>query len=216
MKLRTFFAKTGDGILAALIHAVYFIWNGAVHVLYRPKVTYQDEAVREKLKRPCILIANHTSHNDGSFVPQVLWRKKIYVLVTTKWYNKKLLRVFFSHLRYIPIDLAEMDNSWLEKAQDVIKRGSSVLIFPEGRLSKDGSLGEFHPGFLMLARFTDVPVIPLAITGGYKKFHRQRITVGSEITFDVHAKGRPSVILKEGARICREQVESMLTGMNEQ
>lgn len=85
-----------------------------------------------------------------------------------------------------------------------------MLIFPEGKLSKDGRLSKFQPGFLMLARLTDAPVIPLAISGGYRKFHRQNVVVGSVNTFDVHAKGRPSVILREGAASCQRQLEVML------
>lgn len=208
--MKRLLSGAADKCLSALIHAAYFIWTGISHVLYLPKVTYEDETVKDIFKEPCILIANHTSHSDGSFIPQVFWRKKINVLVTTKWYDKKVLHVFFSHLRYIPINLKEMDNSWIEKAVELIKKGESVLIFPEGKLSKDGTLGEFHPGFLMLARLTDVPVIPLAISGGYRKFHRQSIAVGSVNTFDVHAKGRPSVVLKEGASSCRQQIEAML------
>ena len=132
------------------------------------------------------------------------------MLVTTKWYDKKMLHTFFTHLRYIPINLKEMDNSWMDRAVEAIKRGESVLIFPEGKLSKDGKLSEFQPGFLMLARLTDAPVIPLAISGGYRKFHRQSVVVGSVNTFDVHAKGRPSVILREGAASCQRQLEDML------
>ena len=98
----------------------------------------------------------------------------------------------------------------MDKAVEAIKRGESVLIFPEGKLSKDGKLSEFQPGFLMLARLTDAPVIPLAISGGYRKFHRQSVVVGSVNTFDVHAKGRPSVILREGAAGCQRQLEDML------
>lgn len=210
MMIKTFFAKAGDTCLSVLIYAAYLIWTGITHVLYLPKVTYSDKTVKEKMKGPCILIANHTSHKDGSFVPQVFWRRRIHTLVTTKWYDKKFLHVFFSHLRYIPINLNEMDNSWLEKAQEIIKQKDTVLIFPEGKLSKDGSLGEFLPGFLLLARQSDVPVIPLAVSGGYKAFRRQHILVGSEIAFDVHAKGRPSVILREGAEVCRRQIEEML------
>ena len=208
--MKRLLSRAADKCISALIHVAYFIWTGISHVLYLPKVTYEDETVKDKLKGPCILIANHTSHNDGSFIPQVFWKKKLHVLVTTKWYDKKMLHIFFSHLRYIPINLKEMDNSWMEKAVEVIKNGESVLIFPEGKLSKDGTLGEFHPGFLMLARLTDAPVIPLAISGGYRKFHRQSIAVGSVNTFDVHAKGRPSVVLKEGASSCRQQIEDML------
>ena len=98
----------------------------------------------------------------------------------------------------------------MDRAVEAIKRGESVLIFPEGKLSKDGKLSEFQPGFLMLARLTDAPVIPLAISGGYRKFHRQSVVVGSVNIFDVHAKGRPSVILREGAASCQRQLEDML------
>lgn len=63
-------------------------------MLYLPKITYEDKAVKQKLREPCILIANHTSHNDGSFIPQVFWRSRINVLVTTKWYDKKMLHTF--------------------------------------------------------------------------------------------------------------------------
>lgn len=208
--MKNFFAKLGDRCLGAFIHAAFFIWTGITHVLYLPKITYEDKSVKKLLKKPCILIANHTSHNDGSFIPQVFWRSRINVLVTTKWYDKKLLHVFFTHLRYIPINLKEMDNSWMDRAVEAIRRGESVLIFPEGKLSKEGKLSEFQPGFLMLARLTDAPVIPLAISGGYRKFHRQKVAVGSVNTFDVHAKGRPSAILREGAASCQRQLENML------
>lgn len=202
--------RIGDAILTGLIRFVYFLWGVGTHILYMPKITYLDKESKKALKKPCIVIANHTSHTDGSFIPQIFPGKKLYVLVTTKWYDKPALKVFFTHLRYIPIDLKTMDNSWMDKAKDIIGKGGSVVIFPEGKLSTTGELEEFHPGFLMLARHTDVPVIPMAISGGYKKFHRQRVVVGSEIAFDVHAKGRPSVIMKEGANYCQEQIKSML------
>lgn len=119
-----FLAKVGDRCLGAVIHAAFFVWTGITHVLYLPKITYEDKAVKQKLREPCILIANHTSHNDGSFIPQVFWRSRINVLVTTKWYDKKMLHTFFTHLRYIPINLKEMDNSWMDRAVEAIKEAS--------------------------------------------------------------------------------------------
>lgn len=208
--MKNILKKTGHSILFVIIHIAYEIWTLGTWILYRPKITYTEGADKTCLKSPCILIANHTSHKDGSFVPQALHGCKMHVLVTSKWYQKKMLNVFFRNLRYIPINLKEMDNSWIEKAKKVIEDGESVLIFPEGVLSKDGTLGEFHPGFLMLSRLTDAPVVPLAISGGYRKLHRQHILIGKKIDFDVHKAGRPSVIMKEGAEMCRKQMEDML------
>lgn len=212
--MKNFLKKTGHSILSVVIHIAYKIWTLGTWILYRPKITYEDGADKACLKQPCILIANHTSHKDGSFVPQALCRCKMYVLVTSKWYDKKMINVFFKNLRYIPINLNEMDNSWIDTARKVMENGYSVLIFPEGKLSKDGKLGEFYPGFLMLSRLTDAPVIPVAVSGGYRKLHRQHILIGRKIDFDVHKAGRPSLIMKEGAEVCRQQMERMLEEIN--
>lgn len=200
-----------NGILCGLARMIYFFWTIGTKIMYCPKVIYEDRAVKEILKKePCILIANHTSHSDGSFVPQALPGRNPYVLVTRKWYDKKAINWLFRNLCYIPINLNDMDNEWMEKCETVLRRRENVLIFPEGQLSKDGKLGEFQPGFLMLARHTDAKVIPMVIRGGYRKFHRQKLVIGSVLEMDVHQKGRPSVILMQGAQKCRESIQEML------
>ena len=204
--------KALRAVVKAIVHAGFAVWAALTWIAYRPKIVYEDPSVREKLKsEACILAANHTSHHDGSFIPQALCRCKMYVVVTTKWYNKKALHWLFKTLRSIPIDLNNMDSEWMEKSEKALKDGCSVLIFPAGKLVRDGTLGELHPGFLMLAKFTNAPVIPLISRGGYRLFHRQELIVGSEIAFDVHAKGRPSVVMHEGAEVCKEQMEKLLT-----
>lgn len=208
---KNIFQKIGWGVSTGAIRVVFFLWGVLNRILYVPKVTYDSPEVKKLLKdRPCILIANHTSHNDGSFIPQVLGGRKIWVLITAKWYDKPKLNWMFRRLRYIRINLTEMDNSWMEIARQKIEAGYSVLIFPEGKLGKDGVIGEFLPGFLMLARHTDAPVVPMTIRGGYRKFHRESVRVGSPVDFDVHKKGRPSQILKEGADVCRTRIVEMM------
>ena len=206
------FKRTGSAIVHGIIHFIYFIWSVADLIIFLPKIEYEDEESKRLMNSdtPCILIGNHTSHNDGFFVPQALFKKKMYVLVTNKWYGKKSLNIFFRHLRYIPIDLNTLDTGWLESCKEVMDKGCSVLIFPEGKIEREGYVHEFLPGFLMLAKRTDAPIIPLAITGGYRKFRRQHILVGKKIEYDVKQKGRPSQIFKEGADICKTQIEDML------
>lgn len=197
-------------ITHGVVHFIYGAWTLYTWIIYRPKIVYMDKSMKKTLRsQACILIANHTSHNDGSFVPQAMRRVKPYVLVTRKWYDKKCFNWLFRHLRYIPINLADMDNEWMDKSEKVLEKGDSILIFPEGQLSKDGTLGQFFPGFLMLARHTDAPVIPVVINGGYRKFHRQTLTVGTPIEADIHRKGRPSQILSEAAVVCRERMLAM-------
>jgi len=48
---------------------------------------------------------------------------------------------------------------------DLLTDGWSVLIFPEGRRSDDGSVTEFRPGIGMIGSRLDVPVIPVRLEG---------------------------------------------------
>lgn len=207
-----FIKKAAGLLLKGFVRVVWSIWTLLTWTVYRPRIVYEDETVKKRLvNEPCILVSNHTSHHDGSFIPQVLRKCPMNVVVTKKWYNKKAYNWMFRNLRYISIDLDSMSSEWIEKAEAALHRKESVLIFPAGKLIQDGSLGELHPGFLMLAKFTDAPVIPLISRGGYKPFRRQELIVGSEIAFDVHMKGRPSVVMREGTEVCKKQMERMLT-----
>jgi long-chain acyl-CoA synthetase len=50
-------------------------------------------------------------------------------------------------------------------AGELIEHGESVLIFPEGELTKDGSVMSFRPGIGLLASQLKVPVVPVRIEG---------------------------------------------------
>jgi 1-acyl-sn-glycerol-3-phosphate acyltransferase len=55
----------------------------------------------------------------------------------------------------------------IEEAVSKLAAGASVLIFPEGTRSKDGSLLPFMKGAFSLAARAAAPVVPMAITGTY-------------------------------------------------
>jgi long-chain acyl-CoA synthetase len=63
-------------------------------------------------------------------------------------------------------------------AGQVVDRGYSVLVFPEGRHTLDGKMNPFRAGIGLLAKNLDIPVLPLRIVGLFeikqagKKFAR--------------------------------------------
>lgn len=202
--------RAGKGPLTWFVHLVYAVWSLWNRILFPPKIKYLSPAAKQAMKQPCILIANHTAHTDGYYLPQMLPGKLPYTYVTRKWYDKPGLHWMFSRLPYIPVNLQEMDTTWLGAGAEVLKRGGRVILFPEGKLVTDGSLGEFHPGFLMLAKQTGAPVIPIALCGGYRKFRRKTLLVGMPLELKLNESGRPSVILRREAAVCRTALTRML------
>jgi 1-acyl-sn-glycerol-3-phosphate acyltransferase len=54
------------------------------------------------------------------------------------------------------------------KAKNILRSGSSILVFPEGTRSKSGKLLPFKKGALFLAFVSKAKVVPVAISGSNK------------------------------------------------
>src|SRR5574337_1316320 len=74
------------------------------------------------------------------------------------------------HLRrsgHIPVDRDRPREAMksLEEAAKKIRVGSSVVLFPEGRRSRDGRIGPFKSGSFYLAILSGVPIVPITLNG---------------------------------------------------
>lgn len=56
----------------------------------------------------------------------------------------------------------------IKEGAEKLKKGHSLVIFPEGTRSKGGEVAEFKAGSLRLATDSGVPIVPIAINGTYK------------------------------------------------
>lgn len=67
----------------------------------------------------------------------------------------------------------------MNKAAQKIHDGMSVVIFPEGSRSRDGSIQPFKKGGFTLALKAKVPIVPIAISGSLDVMPRDRFTAAS-------------------------------------
>ena len=67
--------------------------------------------------------------------------------------------------------------SSLHDAIEMVKNGRSIVVFPEGTRSKDGTLGEFKGGAMKIAMETGAKVVPLLLRGT-----RERLEENGKIT----------------------------------
>jgi 1-acyl-sn-glycerol-3-phosphate acyltransferase len=65
----------------------------------------------------------------------------------------------------------------MNKAAQKIREGVSVVIFPEGTRSGDGSIQSFKKGGFTLAVKSKVPIVPIAIAGSREILPKDRLTI---------------------------------------
>ena len=62
----------------------------------------------------------------------------------------------------------------LRSAEDALRSGISLLIFPEGHRTRDGAFREFKRGAFRLAERSSVPVVPIVQRGAWELVHGGR------------------------------------------
>ncbi|HEY4094582.1 MAG TPA: 1-acylglycerol-3-phosphate O-acyltransferase, partial [Baekduia sp.] len=113
---------------------------------------------------PVIFAANHRSFLDP-FVIACMSRRPLYYVAKQELFRKPLTAWFLNSLGAFPIDRGHADEDAMGTARQILQRGDSVLIFPEGTRIRPGSLGSPKRGVGRLALETGAPVIPVAIIG---------------------------------------------------
>lgn len=113
-----------------------------------------------------LFIANHQSNFDIPILVGFVPRDKGFVS------KVEFLRVpvFSRWMRYIGcvfIDRGDARQSLkaINQAVERLKEGHSMVIFPEGTRSMDGTVGQFKSGSLKIALKAKVPIVPVTING---------------------------------------------------
>jgi len=88
-----------------------------------------------KIKRPAILLSNHTSFNDFIYTTAAAYPLRISYLAAAKMFYEKGKRPFLRLARAIPKSLFQSDLRSVVSALDILKQKGVVAIFPEGQIS---------------------------------------------------------------------------------
>jgi len=128
-------------------------------MLWRKRRTFYRERI--DFESPSIIIANHHSFIDILLV--LSFHYKV-VIVTNDWvYNSPFFGNIVRYAHFIPA--TEGIESQVEKMQELVNDGFSVVIFPEGTRSKTNALTRFHKGAFYLSEKLEIDIQPLIIHG---------------------------------------------------
>ena len=143
------------------------------------------------LSGPVIFAANHQSHMDTPVIMWVLparWRYRVAPAMakeffkahffpeqfTRREYATNSLNYYLSALFFNAFPLPQREagaRQALRYAGELLSDGYSILIFPEGRRTKEGEIATFQAGVGMMASRLGVPVVPVRIDGLDRVLH---------------------------------------------
>ena len=133
--------------------------RGMVAVVQRPVV----HGPKPVLDGPAIFIGRHVGLMDPVILMVQYYHQLLHPLVALDYYEKNAFtRAFYTHAQCIPVDRKNHSQQWLEDSIAALRRGESIIIFPEGKRNKEGDdLLPFHTGAVRLAALSGAQVIPV-------------------------------------------------------
>ncbi len=135
------------------------------HILYRVHVSGRHHIPQQGA---AVIVCNHVTYMDALVVMGASTRPTRFVM-DKSISEIPLLKYLFRHAGVIPIcSPKQCENTYnqaFERIHEALNNGELVCIFPEGRLTSNGEIGEFRPGINKILERNPVPVIPMALNG---------------------------------------------------
>ena len=143
------------------------IWGKTLSFIFNIKLIVKG--THNLLDRNYIFAANHASLID---IPLLFIAVNRYTVFIAKSELSKIpiFKSILDRAGFIFVDRKNNDSavkSMNNLMDDIKKIPRSVAIFPEGTRTSDGELLPFKKGAAIFAINTDIPVIPVAISGTY-------------------------------------------------
>lgn len=120
-----------------------------------------------------ILASNHQSYLDPVMVGCRL-KRPCWFAARRSLFSFRPFGWLISRLGAFPIERGRVDARALRRAEEVLRSGGLLVIFPEGTRSADGRLGRVEPGVAALAARAGVPVVPAFVHGAWRAWPRSR------------------------------------------
>ncbi len=152
----------------------------------RPRVEYRAPLPESA----CLFLANHTSNLDPPLL-SAIFKRRLAMLMKRELLGIPVLGYGLRLAGFVPVARSgsvEDARQSIARAQAVAQSGVSLVIFPEGTRSLDGSLLAFKRGPFFLAKESGLPVVPVTIRGTHRLLPKGSLRLrGGVVDIVVHA-----------------------------
>jgi 1-acyl-sn-glycerol-3-phosphate acyltransferase len=137
------------------------LFRGIMGALFRPQVTGVANVPAEG---PVIIAPVHRSFADFGFSAFVTRRKLFFMAKDDLWRNRLLGRLLCT-LGAFPVHRQSADREALRNAEEVLRSGQVLVLFPEGTRQEGPEVQHLLEGAAFLAARTGAQIVPVGIGG---------------------------------------------------
>lgn len=114
----------------------------------------------ETFETPSMIVCNHQSHID---LMAIMMLTPKLVILTKDWvWHNPFYGLVIRYADYFPVSETEQ---MVRNIEEKVKKGYSVMVFPEGTRSEDCRVRRFHRGAFFLAERLGLDIVPVSIEG---------------------------------------------------
>lgn len=144
-------------------------------LFFKPRIIRQCK----KLPKPCIIVSNHKSLMDFALYLIVFPFRTVRFLMAEVLFNKgTLFSKFLFALGGIRVDRDAFSFDFIGNCIEVLDKGGTLGIFPEGRLPVNGKPWPFTVSTAFIATHANALIVPVYTDGNYGIKKRAGVVVG--------------------------------------
>ena len=141
---------------------------------------------------PLLIVSNHVAFVDPLLVGVAALPRPIWTMGKQELFESRILNAWLSRIGGFPVRRGSPDVWSVRMGRDILARGESLLVFPEGRVTRTGHMAPGFTGAGYFATRPDVTVIPAAIWDSQLLKGPVRVRFGEPIPMDdLRASPRP-------------------------
>ena len=133
-----------------------------VHLIYRIDTVHAERIPEQG---GALLLPNHVTFVDG-FLISACCKRPVRFVMDEAFTASRAVRVFARIFETVTIR-RDQPREAIRVTIEALKNGDLVCLFPEGQLTRTGTLCELRRGFELIAKKAGHPLIPLWIDGSW-------------------------------------------------
>ncbi len=162
------------GLISIAVFAVIKL----LRVLLRPGVRVEVRGLEHlPPSGPLLISPNHQTYLDPFVLLSTLplrIARQLFFVGATEYFESRLTRWLAEQMSLVPVDPDAGLVSAMQAGAFGLRRRRILVLFPEGERSIDGTVKHFKKGAAILSHQLQAPIAPVAITGLFEIWPRNR------------------------------------------